>query len=164
MTGPVVSNTTPLSTLARVDCLHWIPQRWGHVIIPAAVWHELGFLRNLPALERLRQAKQSGWIREVRVADTHRVWEFLKQLDEGESETLVLAKELVASLVWMDEAAGREIAWHQGLQVTGTAGMVKWAWRQGLIPAIRPMLERLRDDGGLYLSDAFIDQVAAEDV
>ena len=54
MCGPVVSNTTPLSTLARVGYLHWIPQRWGHVMIPAAVWRVLGFLRDAAARERLR--------------------------------------------------------------------------------------------------------------
>ncbi|MFM7181589.1 MAG: DUF3368 domain-containing protein [Verrucomicrobiales bacterium] len=59
----------------------------------------------------------------------------------------------------MDEAAGRAIALDEGLQVTGTAGMVKWAWQQGLIARVRPMLERLRTEGGLYLSDAFITQV-----
>ncbi len=162
MTGPVVSNTTPLSTLSRVDCLGWISQRWGHVVIPTAVWTELGFLRDAAALDRLRQAKQSGWIRVAAVSATHRVREYLSRLDEGESETLVLAKELEASLVWMDEAAGRSIALDEGLRVTGTAGMVKWAWQQGLIPELRPMLERLRSEGGLYLSDAFIDQVVSD--
>lgn len=38
MSGMVVSNTTPLSTLARVDCLAWIFLRWKHVTLPAAVW------------------------------------------------------------------------------------------------------------------------------
>lgn len=159
MSGPVVSNTTPLSTLARVDCLGWIPKRWGRVIIPGAVWRELGFLRDAAALERLRRGEREGWILRVGLSDPGRVAGFLSHLDEGESETLALAEELEAPLVWMDEAAGRAIAIQHGLKVTGTAGMVKWAWQQGLIPAVRPMLERLRDAGGLYLSDAFIRQV-----
>jgi predicted nucleic acid-binding protein len=54
MSGPVVSNTTPLSTLARVGCLGWIPKRRGRVTIPGAVWREFGFLRDTAALERLR--------------------------------------------------------------------------------------------------------------
>lgn len=162
MSGPVVSNTTPLSTLARVDCLEWIPKRWGRIMIPSAVWKELEFLRDAAALERLRRAEWAGWIERVKLAHPGRVAEFLSRLDEGESETLVLANELNASLVWIDEAAGRAIAIEQGLKVTGTVGMAKWAWQQGLIPAVRPMLERLRDVGGLYLSDAFIRQVTAD--
>ena len=162
MNAPVVSNTTPLSTLARVDCLEWIPQRWGEVSIPSAVWRELECLRDPSALSRLRHARKSGWIRVVPVSDPECVRNFLDRLDEGESEALVLAKELGVPLVWMDEAAGRNLALHEGLRVTGTAGMVKWAWQQGLVTAVRPMLERLRREGGLYLSDAFIDQVAGE--
>lgn len=160
MSGPVVSNTTPLSTLARVDCLEWIPQRWGHVCIPRAVWKELECLRDSPALNRLRTARTAGWIRVMEVSQSLGVRDFLDRLDEGEAEALALAKELGAPLVWMDEAAGRAIALHEGLRVTGTAGMVKWAWQQEFIPQVRPMLERLRTEGGLYLSDAFIDQVA----
>ncbi len=38
MSGPVVSNTTPISTLARVDRLDWIPLRWDQVTILGAVW------------------------------------------------------------------------------------------------------------------------------
>lgn len=160
MSGMVVSNTTPLSTLARVDCLAWIFLRWRHVTVPTAVWRELECLRDKAALGRLHLAKESGWIRVVPVSAPASVGAFLKRLDEGESEVIVLAMELGAPLVWMDEAAGRAIALEEGLRVTGTAGMVKWAWQQGLIPHVRPILERLRSEGGLYLSDAFIDQVA----
>jgi len=160
MSGPVVSNTTPLPTLARVDCMEWIPRGWGHVCIPRAVWKELECLRDSQALSRLRDAKNAGWIRVVEVSQSGDVRDFLERLDEGEAEALALAKEQGAPLVWMDEAAGRAIALQEGLRVTGTAGMVKWAWQQGILPQLRPMLERLRTEGGPYLSDAFIDQVA----
>lgn len=162
MAGPVVSNTTPLSTLARVDCLEWIRIRWGRVLAPGAVWRELGFLRDAAALARLHDAEKRGWIHRMEVADPERITKFVAQLDEGEAETLALAEEVGARLVWMDEAAGRSVAIEFGLRVTGTAGMVKWAREQGLIPAVRPMLERLRDLGGLYLSDCFIRQVAED--
>ena len=162
MAGPVVSNTTPLSTLARVDALEWIPMRWGCVAVPAAVWRELGFLRDEAALRRLHAARSHGWIQVVPVSDVAEVGRFLETLDEGEAETLVLAAELDAPLVWMDEAAGRKAALQESRKVTGTAGMVAWAKRHGHIPTVRPWLERLRTTGGLFLSDAFIDQVAAD--
>ncbi len=162
MAGPVVSNTTPLSTLARVDALGWIPRRWGQVVVPQAVWRELGFLRDGAAQQRLNAAERDGWVRVSAVADAKAAERFLAVLDEGEAETLVLAAELGASLVWMDEAAGRKMAIGEGFKVTGTAGMVVWAKQQGLIPSVLPWLELLRNDGGLYLSDAFIRQVAEE--
>ncbi|MFM7181588.1 MAG: hypothetical protein ACKO2G_09010 [Verrucomicrobiales bacterium] len=99
MANPVVSNTTPLSTLARVGCLEWIPQRWGHVCIPRAVWRELECLRDTSALERLRNAVTAGWIRMVGVSNPANVRGFLNRLDEGEAEALVLAKELRVPLV-----------------------------------------------------------------
>lgn len=162
MVGLVVSNTTPLSTLARVDLLDWIPLRWGRVLVPNAVWLELGFLRDQAALRRLRAAESAGWIHVQPIFDQVAKERFLAVLDEGESEALVLATEIEASFVWMDEAAGRAQAIRLGLRVAGTAGMVVWAKRHGHIPAVRPWLEKLRTGGGLYLSDAFIQQLAEE--
>jgi predicted nucleic acid-binding protein len=53
----------------------------------------------------------------------------------------------------MDEVAARAIAQGLGLRYTGTLGVLLKAKAAGLIPAIRPLLERLIEQA-FYLSEA----------
>ena len=55
----------------------------------------------------------------------------------------------------MDEAIGRSYAGAWGLRVTGLVGVLLAAKRDGLVPRVRPFLERLRK-GNFRLSDEFL--------
>jgi predicted nucleic acid-binding protein len=37
----VVSDTSPVSAMAKLDWLEWLRQRWQVVILPQEVWDEL---------------------------------------------------------------------------------------------------------------------------
>ena len=75
-------------------------------------------------------------------------------LGAGEREAIALALETAADLVVLDDQAGRRLARARGLQVTGTVGVLIEARSRGLLPALRPELDRLRD-AGLWMADAF---------
>ena len=65
-------------------------------------------------------------------------------LDRGEAEVLVLAEELHADWVLLDETKARLAAQLLGLRFTGTVGLLLLAKRVGKIAAIRPLLDELR--------------------
>lgn len=57
----------------------------------------------------------------------------LTKLDPGEREAIMLAENLAASLILIDERAGRAIAEKRGLKVTGLLGVLELAANAGLI-------------------------------
>jgi len=56
-----------------------------------------------------------------------------RQLDPGEGEAIVVAAELDAELLLVDEKRGRRIAIDRGLEVTGLLGVLAEAKARGLI-------------------------------
>src|SRR5207249_747427 len=63
----------------------------------------------------------------------------------GEPEAIVLAQELPADLLIVDERQTREKARRLGIRVTGALGVLTEAKRQGLLPAAKPVIEDLRN-------------------
>jgi predicted nucleic acid-binding protein len=72
-------------------------------------------------------------------------------------DELVVPAGVVAVL---DDRAARRMAAQQGVPVVGSLRVIVKAKELGLIPAARPMLEKLRGSGA-YVSDDLIDRAIA---
>jgi predicted nucleic acid-binding protein len=137
----VVSNTTPLSELAKVGKMYLLRDVFERVIIPVEVYDEVT-TGNHPAV---RQVRSANWI-EVRVVSNPEAVVSLQMetgLDLGESAAIALAEELKAQRILIDELAGRVVAKTRNLSVTGTVGVLLIAKQQGLISKVQPILDEL---------------------
>ena len=64
---------------------------------------------------------------------------------------ILLAQETEADLLIMDDNAAKKTAKYLGFTVTGTMGVLLRAKREGLITEVKPLPERLIEDG-LFVS------------
>ncbi len=141
----VVANAGPLIALARIGQFGLLRSLYGQLYIPPAVRDEVvASGRGLPGAAEVDAA---DWIHMVQVRDTTAVQLLRERLDTGESEALVLAVEMQADLLLMDEARGRRLAESRGLDKTGTVGTCIVAGKRGLISSVKALLDDLRATG-----------------
>ena len=138
----VVSDTSHITALLTIQRIDLLNQLYGEVKIPPAVAQELqNYHDTLP-----------DFIQTVPVSDNPLLEQLSYQLDRGEAEAIVLAKELHADLLLIDESLGREAARHEHLPVIGLMGVLLIAKKKGLVASIRNLIERLETEAGFYLS------------
>jgi predicted nucleic acid-binding protein len=85
----------------------------------------------------------------------------LQHLDVGERDAILLALEIKADLVLMDEREGVEEATRLGLTVTGTLGVLDRAAEKGLLD-LPDVLSRLRVTN-FRVSPTLLDRLLADD-
>jgi hypothetical protein len=151
----VVSNTSPLTGLASIGQLDLLRRLYGQVHIPAAVRREVGAWREWPGRKAVLDAR---WIVTHNVSNVALVAALRTNLDAGEAEAIALASELGSQVVLLDEDEGRRSAECLGLRRTGAVGVLLEAKRKGLVKAVRPLLDDLREGAGFYLSEALYQQ------
>ncbi len=132
----MVSNSSPLIALAKIGRLNLIGYE---IIIPKAVFEEITRARR----EYARELYNWGRNR-VSVVKNRRAVEYLELvLDRGEAEVIVLAEEIEAGAVLIDDLKGRKTAMLRGLTVIGTIGVLLDAKERGLVDDVKPLLDEL---------------------
>lgn len=156
----VVSDTTPLIGLATIGRFEILHQLFGEVYIPKAVYDEAVTAGRKKGGAK-REVSEALWIKVVAIQDRLAVDVLLDELDLGEAEAIVLARELNAEWVLMDEKKGRRKLSQLKIQKVGTIGILLKAKEVGLIKSIRQDLEQLRKKGfsiSQFVIDAVLEQ------
>ncbi|MCU0338981.1 MAG: DUF3368 domain-containing protein [Spirosomaceae bacterium] len=156
----VVSDTSPITNLIQIDLLSILQQLYGQIIIPSVVYGELCEIESQKIL-----IDSQSWIQIMTSHDEALIMQLEMDLDKGESESIVLAIELNADLLLMDESKGRQIAQEMGLKIVGLLGTLLFAKREGLITEIKPIIKKLVNDAGFHIHpklQAQIIQLAGE--
>ncbi|RMF93179.1 MAG: DUF3368 domain-containing protein [Nitrospinota bacterium] len=148
----VVSNASPLINLARIGQLDLLHRLYGELHVPEAVWQEV--VVHGAGQPGSGEIQAAVWVKRHQVNNRPLVQVLQQELDAGEAEAITLALELQAELLLMDERIGREVARHLGLRYIGLIGVLLTAKHRGLIRAVRPYLDALRDIAGFRISEA----------
>ncbi len=82
----------------------------------------------------------------------------LDEMDLGEVETIVLASEMNADWVLMDEKKGRRKLTQLNIPKIGTLGILLKAKQLGLIPLLKPEIEDLQKSG-FSISPLVVDEI-----
>lgn len=152
----VVSNSSPLIHLGKIGLLDLLAEQFGQILIPGAVWQE--------AVEEggdepdAKAIAKASWIKVHGIASSPLLTTLLALLDKGEAEAIVLAVEIGADLILLDESDARRIASFYGLRKTGLIGVLIKAKQQGRIQSLKAYLEQLRNTG-FHLSKQVYNEV-----
>jgi predicted nucleic acid-binding protein len=151
----VVSNTGPLIALASINQFNLLQQLFGALIIPPTVRAEVLDQRTQTTLQA------TDWITIKSPGDELAVQLLRESLQAGESEAIVLAKEISADWLLLDDLGARRRERAIGLRVVGTLGLLLMAKSAGYIPAIKPLIDQLRSTN-FHADPTLYEQVLSE--
>ena len=150
----VIVNSTPLIILSKIGELEILKNLYGDIIIPRAVFEEVTRKNDL-AKEKILN---SEWIKILEVQDKSDRKIYQAKLHDGEVEVMMLAKEISADLLIIDDNAAKKTAKFLGFKVTGTLGILIKAKAEKIISEVRPILEKMLAEK-FYISDKILNLV-----
>lgn len=158
----VISDTTPIIALIKINRLDLLEKLFDEVLIPEAVFDELttnSLFENETAI-----VKSSTFLKKTSVQNKKslQILQAASGLDDGESQAIILADELKSDVLIIDEKKGRKVAQQLGITITGTIGILIQAHDEGMISSdeIKQYLEQLKNSN-IRLSDSLIQQALA---
>lgn len=155
----IISDTTPIISLIKINRLDLLEELFGEVLIPDAVFREL--TTNVTFKKEADIVKSSEFIK-VSSIQNRKSLEILQAasgLDAGESEAIILADELKSDVLIIDERRGRKVAQNLGIAITGTIGILIQAYHEKILSEeeVKSCFEYLKNSS-IRLSDTLIQE------
>lgn len=129
----VVSDTTPIISLIKINRLDLLEKLFQEVLIPDAVYRELTTNQSFSA--EAEEVKKAKFLKVLPVQNKQsiQILQAVSGLDDGESEAIVLADEKQSDVLIIDERRGRKVAQQLGITITGTVGILVQANDEGML-------------------------------
>lgn len=162
----VVSDTTTIIYMSKIGALRLVEFLFTKIYIPHEVYLEL--TRHGDHLPGSIEAKTCKWIIQENVKNISQVKSLQnmaradgKTLDQGESEAIILGKEMNADFIILDEDTGRTYAKREGLTPIGMLGILLKAKEANQIDNVRNYMDLLRGSG-FHLKDNLYNHVLVQ--
>ena len=127
----IISDTSCLIILTNIGELELLNKVYRHIVTTLDIATEYG--ETLPE-----------WVEIATVKDKYRQQLLEMQIDKRESSAIALALETPDSTIILDDYKARKIAEQLGIIFTGTIGVIIKAKLNGIIPSIKPLLEKIK--------------------
>jgi uncharacterized protein len=147
-----VADSSPLVILTKLDCLNFLNRVFPRVYISNEVHHEVVIAgAGLPGASEVSKAE---WIEVMSVQNPAGLLSAQRKygLGSGEMSTILLAKELGANPVLLDDYKARKLAKAEGLEILGSVGLPEAFYLRRYLTDLRSAFQQL------LLHNVYIDQ------
>jgi len=145
----VISDSSPLVALSRVDHLSVLKKLFGKIYIPDAVFEETVVHCNITIQKANLQLALNDFIEIVTPRIEH---SFSRNLGKGEKGVLNLAMELKPDILLMDDRKAGNEAKALGFVTTFTSDMLKAAAKRNFVSSYEDVVRQLQQLG-IYLPE-----------
>jgi predicted nucleic acid-binding protein len=131
MPSAVISDTSCFIILSKINELDLLHKIYEDIFTTPEVAVEYG--EALPE-----------WVKIISVKDKYRQQILEMQLGKGESSAMALSLEIPDSVLILDDYKARKTAEVLNLKYIGTIGLIIKAKLTGVVPSIKPLLQKIR--------------------
>lgn len=142
--GLVIADAGPIFSLAIIDKLEILNQLFDEIKIPNAVWEEITLDKSTVFYKKIEEFFKP------KVQNINGFNELTFVMDLGESESVILYKELSADFLLIDDKKARNIAENFGIRCIGTLGILSVAKDKGLVRDLKPIFKTFLENNRYY--------------
>ncbi|RLD54163.1 MAG: DUF3368 domain-containing protein [Bacteroidetes bacterium] len=142
--GLVISDSGPIFSLAIIDKLSLLNVLFEKISIPNAVWEEITKDNSVRSFSQIHSFFKNKTIEISGFND------LTFTMDYGESESVILYRELKADYLLIDDKKAREISESLGVNCIGTLGILSYAKANNMIEGLRPVFIKLLQNKRYY--------------
>ena len=158
----ILSNSSPLIYLGKIEKLDILKILFKEIIIPKQVFEEVVLKRKeerfFDAL-KVENSIKEGWIKVEEINIDEETKKLINEIDIGEIALISLVKKLKPSLLLIDDASARTIAESFGFNVKGTLYILLKAYKKGIIQKkeIKELINKLIILGSRISQEIYIE-------
>jgi predicted nucleic acid-binding protein len=152
-----VTDSSPLVILTKLGCLDFLNRVFARVYISPEVRYEVVIAgAGLPGASEVSKAE---WIEVKPLQSPAGLLSAQRKygLGPGEMSTILLAKELGANPVLLDDYRARKLAKAEGLEILGSVGLLETFYVRGYLTDLRSAFRQLLTQN-VYIDQRLLDR------